>query len=133
MPEDEGTADRLPDNAAVIRDGYMRFRNFEVSTDNHYEHYTEYALSVFCLSGCTTGEEVAYEVVCHCPEYSREVFRESKVGLIRTAGYDVVSDEPPHGHALIKLPSSKPSREDYQKLNAIFDKAKQNPHYEEGS
>ncbi len=133
MTEGEGAAERLPDEAAVIRDGYMRFKNFEVSTDNHYEHYTEYALSVFCSSECATGEEVACEVARHCPEYSREVFRESKAGLIRTIGYDVVQDEPPHAHALIKLPPSKPSREDYQKLNAIFDKAKANPHYEEGS
>ena len=111
----------------------MTFTNFEVSTDNHYEHCNEYALSVFCLSGCTTGEKVAYEVVCNCPEYSREVFRESKVGPIRAIGYDVVPDEPPHGHALVKLPPSKPSREDYKKLNAIFEKPKKNPHYEEGS
>lgn len=133
MTEDEGTADRLPDEAAVIRDGYMRFKNFEISTDNHYEHYTEYALSVFCLPECTTGEEVAHEVARHCPEYSREVFRESKVGPIRTIGYDVVPDEPPYGHALIKLPPSKPSKEDYRKLNEIFAKAKTNPYYEEES
>lgn len=111
----------------------MRFRNFQVSTDNHYEHNTEYALSVFCSPECTTGDEVAREVALHCPEYSREVFRESKVEPIRAVGYAVVPNEPPHAHALIKLPPSRPSKEDWQKLNKVFGKAKENPYYEEGS
>jgi len=106
----------------------MSFKNFTVSTDNHYEHYGEYALSVFCLPGCDKGEEVARQ----CLESNRDVFRESKVGLVRTAGYDVVPNEPPRGHALITLLPSPPSREDWQKLNAIFEKAKDNPYYEEG-
>ena len=106
----------------------MRYKNFTISTDNHYEHYSEYTLSVFCLPECNSGEEVARK----CPEFDRDVFRESTVGLIRTAGYDVEPDEPPYGHALIKLPSSPPpSRQDWQKLNTIFGAPKENPYYEE--
>lgn len=125
MSEDEKATSRLPDEAAAIRAGYMKFKNFEVSTDNHYEHHGEHALSVFCLSDCDEGEEVAR---C-CPDFNRDVFREATVGSIRAVGYNVESNEPPYGHALVKLPSS--SREDWQKLNTVFEKAKENPHYEE--
>jgi hypothetical protein len=52
-------AERLPDDAVVIRDRYMTYIKYRISTETHYDHFDEYALSVFCPSGCGSGEEVA--------------------------------------------------------------------------
>ena len=109
MSEDERAAEHLPDEAMVIRGGYMNYKNFEISIDNHYDHYDEYALSVFCLPECGSGREVASA----CEEFRSDVFRESTVGKIREVGYEVVRDEPPKGHALIKGLPSDPSIEDW--------------------
>ncbi len=116
----------------MIRGGFLSFTNFEVSTYNHYvkSGSSEYALSVFCLPGFDDGDEVARR----CAALNNDKYRESRVGLIREAGYDVVRNEPPPGHALIKLPSP-PSEEGsreywrghWENLKAIFAKAKDNP------
>lgn len=110
----------------------MTFSNFEFSTYNHYVDtgYEEYALSVFCLPG-HDGDEI-----CHrCPALRNDKYRESTVGEVRAAGYEVVPAAPPPGHALIKLPppSSEEEntqaywREHWKKLNAVFGEKKDNP------
>jgi hypothetical protein len=52
------------------------------------------------------------------------------VGKIREAGYDVVQDEPPEGHALIMLPKV-PTDLDYQRISDIFGPPRPNPALED--
>lgn len=125
MSEDERAAERLPDSAVVIRGSYTNYGNYRVSVENHYDNYDEYALSVFCLPGCDSGEEVARD----CCEFHGEVFREATVGQIRAAGYEVVRNEPPLGHALIK--GLTPSRDDWQRLRGVLGDIKTNPYYDD--
>lgn len=101
----------------------MSFSNFEMSTYNHYvkSEYREYALSVFCLTECD-GDEIA-----SLADLRNDKYKESTVGQVRAIGYDVVPDTPPAAHALVKQLPSPPSREDWQKLKAVFSKEKANP------
>ncbi len=101
----------------------MSFSNFEISTYNHYVEsgYEEYALSVFCLPDCN-GDEIAIQ-----SSLRHDKYKKSTVGQIRAVGYEVVPDDPPAAHALVKALPSPPSREDWRKLSEVFSKEKDNP------
>ena len=121
MPEHEDVDPlRLPDAAVVVRGGLMFPADLETGALTHYDEFGRYALSVYSLPG-RTGDEIA--VLVPLPHSK---IRESTVGRLRAAGYEVVPSPGPPGHADLRVPNP-PSRGDWQALDALFDPPRPNP------
>ncbi len=91
-----------------------------LSAQSHFDAEGVYALSVFSLPGLTAGEIAASVPLPH------SMIRESTVGRIRAAGYDVLPSGGPSGHADLVL-TNPPTTHDWQILDRTFDPARQNP------
>lgn len=91
------------------------------------EAYTEYddsghfALSVFSVPG------VGIDELARIANRPNGVIRLTTAGRIRAAGYEVLPDEPPPGHAALQLPNP-PTDTDWETSRAIFDEPIRNPH-----
>lgn len=60
------------------------------------------------------------------PPLAYTKIRETTVGALRAAGYDVIPDEPPPTHALIVL-RRVPADEDYRVVSEVFGEPRENP------
>lgn len=115
MPDSsDGPPDDLPDDAVVVRGGLMLPAGLALSVQSHFDTEGVYALSVFSVPGKTADEIVSGVFLPH------STLRESTVGRLRAAGYDVVSSPGPPGHADLILPNS-PTDDDWQALDETFD------------
>jgi hypothetical protein len=113
------SADPLPDDAVVVRGGYMRSKSLLISATTHYEESrcTEWAWSFWCAPG-KTADEIAAEA-----DFAHDVICESTVGRIRAAGFEVESDSSSDDHCKIKL-SGEPTDADCKRLRDAFDEAR---------
>lgn len=114
----------LPDEALVIRGGLSAP---ETLLKNALEHHDDpanargdFAISAWSLPD-KSGDDLA-----HVASVPHPRIRETTVGRIRAAGYNVVRDEPPEGHALITLPRL-PTDTDYMTISDLFDPPRLNP------
>lgn len=112
--------DRLPDDAVVVRGGLMTAADLERSVQIHFDSEGSYALSVFSVPGARTDAIAVGVPLRHSK------IRQSTVGRVRAAGYDVVSSAGPPGHADLVLPNP-PTDEDWTALDAAFDPPCPNP------
>jgi hypothetical protein len=111
----------LPDDTIVLRGGVMEARDLQVNAFTHYDEVGEYALSVFAVPGADL------ETTARVADRPNAAVRVTTAGRIRAAGYEVVSSEPPAGHADIRLPNP-PTDADWETLRAVFDDPIPNPH-----
>lgn len=72
----------------------------------------------FAISACSLPDTSADDLARTC-RVPHPRIRETTVGRLRAAGYDVVRDEPPEGHALIMLPRL-PTDRDYVSISELF-------------
>jgi hypothetical protein len=122
-PDEEEEA-RLLDEAVVVRGGLSTAETLSKTALAHYDVYDEYAVSVRSAPGMT-ADELAYVK----PPLPQQNLRETTVGALRQAGFDVVRDEPPPKHALIML-EPVPTDDDYLRITAIFGTPRANPAYQ---
>ena len=71
----------------------MNASDLELSAQSHFDTQGFYALSVFSLPG------ISADVIAVRVPLRHSKIRESTVGRIRSAGYEVVSSAGPPGHA----------------------------------
>jgi hypothetical protein len=98
---DSGRTDeqtRLPDEAVVMRFGVSSPDTLRKSALEHHDERGDFAISAFSLA------EACAEDLARLGALPHRRIRETTVGRLRDAGYDVVPDPPPQGHALIMLP-----------------------------
>ena len=98
----------------------MLAADLELSAQAHFDLEGFYALSVFSASGLS-ADEIALRVPLR---HSKS--RQSTVGRIRSAGYDVVRSAGPPGHADLLLPH-RPTDGDWHALDIAFDPPRPNP------
>lgn len=121
MHNDGGVSpDRLPDDAVVVRGGLMLAADLAISAQSHFDIEGVFALSVFSVAGASAATIATTVPLRHSK------IRESTVGRLRSAGFDVVSSPGPPGHADLVL-SSPPTDDDWTKLGAAFDPPRPNP------
>ena len=110
----DAPAEPLPDDAVVVRGGLMLPVDLALGAQTHFDHEGFYAISVFSSPG-RTADEIATSV-----PLPHAAIRESTVGRVRAAGYDVVSSPGPSGHADLVF-STRPTETDWRTLDEIFD------------
>jgi hypothetical protein len=109
----------------------MEWETVQLAAFKHYIHetkeveagkrpYARYALSVQCAPQ-KSADELAEKI-----EGAYGTIRESTVGAIRQAGFDVVERRISDDHCLIVFPGT-PTWNDYRKLDAAFGKPRRNP------
>ena len=114
------TAARLPDAAVIARGGESSPPTLHKSA--LAEHDDSGTLGISAVSRPDmTADEIAF-----LGEIPHPKLRETTVGALRAAGYDVIPDEPPPGHALITLPAI-PADEDYVAISDLFGPTRPNP------
>jgi hypothetical protein len=111
---------RLPDEAVVVRFGVAAPDTLRKSALAQHDETSDFGLSVVSLPG-KSADELARLAGLRHPK-----IRETTVATIRRAGYEVVPDEPPEGHALIMLPRL-PTDDDYQRVSDVFSPPRPNP------
>jgi hypothetical protein len=89
----------------------------------HYDEDGEFAISVRCEAHMTADELAQVP-----PPLPQRQLRETTVGALRKAGFQVRPDEPPPTHALIML-DPFPVDDDYLRITAIFGAPRPNPVY----
>lgn len=109
----------LPDDAVVVRGGYMRNKSLHISATVHFEESgeTEWAWSLWCAPG-KTADGIAAQA-----DFGNDCIRESTVGRIRAAGFAVEQDSDCDDHCKVKLPGP-PSDADCKRLRDAFDEAR---------
>jgi hypothetical protein len=126
--EPRGDPRTLPDEAVVIRGGISTPQTLHKTALAHRDGHADFAIS--CRSLPQMSADDLARVDPPLVRYPR--LRETTVGVLRSAGYDVVRDEPPPAHALIMLPPL-PADEDYLVISASFSEPRENPLYEKES
>jgi hypothetical protein len=119
----EDTEASLPDEAVVIRGGLSSADTLRKTALAHYDDQGAFAISARSLPDMTADELAHVE-----PPLPQPRLRDTTVGALRRAGYDVIPDEPPPAHALIMLPRL-PADEDYVAVSATFAEPRENPAY----
>lgn len=117
--EEEGA--RLPDEAIVTRGGLSTADTLCKTALAHFDVHNEFGISVRCKPPMTADQLALVD-----PPLPQKQLRETTVGALREAGFDVVPDEPPPTHALIML-QPVPTDDDYLRITAIFGQPRQNP------
>lgn len=112
---------RLPDEAVVMRFGLSTPETLHKTALAHHDKAGDFAISARSLPGATADALAKVE-----PRMGHAKLRETTVGALRAAGYDVIRDEPPPAHALIMLPRL-PVDDDYVVVSATFGPARNNP------
>jgi len=112
---------RLPDEAVVMRGGLSTAETLHKNSLAHYDEFAVFAISVRSIGGLTADDLARMD-----PPLAHPRFRETTVGELRVAGYDVIPDEPPPAHALIMLPQL-PADDDYIKISALLSDPRENP------
>jgi hypothetical protein len=120
LPQLDEENDRLPDGAVVIRFGESVPETLRKTALAHHDERGDFAISAVSRAGATADELASLGALAH-PK-----IRETTVGRIRAAGYDVISDELPEGHALIMLPRL-PADDDWTAISDLFDPPRLNP------
>ena len=126
----EGGPDReaLDDDDIVVRGGLMAsdflIRNAE---EHHRNPQTrgEWALSVASLPDCTIDEILEQAV-----RIKNRQCRTTRAGTLREAGYEVVSDRPPHALVMLDGPLTEGT---CRELRALFSVQIDNPYHNERS
>jgi hypothetical protein len=118
----------LPDEAAVIRGGISTPETLHKTALAHRDGHPDFAISCRSLPGMSADDLARVDP----PLVNYPRLRETTVGVLRKAGYDVVRDEPPPSHALITLPTL-PADDDYVAISAAFSEPRENPVYEKGA
>ena len=127
MPVDEAPArerqedDELGDEAVVVRGGLSTAETLFRTAIAHYDAEGEYAISVRSAPGMSADELAKAD-----PPLRHAQIRETTAGAVRQAGFEIVRDEPPPMHALIKL-GSVGADDDYLRITAIFNAPRPNP------
>ena len=121
MESGEKEASPLPIEAVVMRGGLSTPDTPLKTALRHFDLHGEFAISCRSKPRMTADELAAIDPPIPAPR-----MRETTVGVIRGSGYDVVSDEPPPTHALIKLPLV-PADDDYVTISALFSDERPNP------
>jgi hypothetical protein len=98
----------------------MRNKSLLISATRHFEEFGEWAWSFWCAPGKTADE------IAMAADFDNEVIRESTVGRIRQAGFDVESDSASDDHCKVEL-SGPPSAADCRRLRDAFDAARPRP------
>lgn len=114
----------LPDDAVVVRGGVMNPPDLYVNAVTHFQNRGEYCLSVFSIPEMS-ADEIAHVMVNTCDVLRNNKIRESTVGALRAAGYDVVPSDY-YGHADLRL-FSEPSDEHWDRLVTLFAPPRRNP------
>ena len=115
---------RLPDDAVVIRFGLSAPETLRKSALEHHDERGDFAISAFSLPGARAEDLARLGALPH-PR-----IRETTVGRLREAGYDVIPDPPPEGHALIMLPRL-PTHDDWGAVCDTFASPTLNPAVEQ--
>jgi hypothetical protein len=123
-----GDVPPLPDEAVVIRGGISTPETLHKTALAHRDDHPDFAISCRSLPQMSADDLTRVEP----PLVNYPRLRETTVGVLRKAGYDVIRDEPPPAHALIMLPPL-PADEDYLVISAAFSQPRENPVYEKGS
>ena len=110
----------LPDAAVVIRFGLSAPDTLRKTALAHHDERGDFAISAVSLPDADA------EALAHLGALLHPRIRETTVGRIRAAGYDVVPDPPPEGHALIMLPQL-PTDTDWTTISDVFDPPQANP------
>ena len=87
---------------------------------SHFDVEGIYALSVYCAA-----EKTAAEIADRVP-LPHSFVRQSTVGRLRDAGYEVVPSPGPPAHADLVLPDP-PTDVDWEMLDVLFDPPHPNP------
>ena len=97
----------------------MRNKSLLISATTHFEESgeTEWGWSFWCAPGKTADE------IAEAADFDNDAIRESTVGRIREAGFEVVSDSACDDHCKIKL-AGRPSDDDCKRLRDAFDEAR---------
>src|SRR3954453_14452603 len=111
---DAETEISLPEEAVVVRGGLSAAETLAMTAFAHYDVHGDFAISVRSKPGMTADEMAHVE-----PALPQPRLRETTVGDLRAAGYDVVRDEPPPTHALIML-DPFPADDVYVRIASIF-------------
>jgi hypothetical protein len=119
--ESEREAAPLPDEAVVMRFGVSTPETLHKTALAHHDKAGDFAISARSLPGATADALARVE-----PRMGHAKLRETTVGALRAAGYDVIRDEPPPAHALIMLPRL-PADDDYVVVSTTFGPARDNP------
>jgi hypothetical protein len=119
-PDHDEEPPRLPDEAVVVRGGESSARTLHKSALDHHDKRGDFAISVASLPDMSADD---LAVVAQIPHPK---IRETTVGVIRHAGYNVVRDEPPEGHALITLPRL-PADTDFVTIADLLGPTRVNP------
>lgn len=98
----------------------MLSADLALGAQSHFDREGFHALSVYSSPG-RTADEIATSV-----PLPHSTIRESTVGRVRAAGYDVVPSPGPPGHADLVFPAA-PTEDDWQTLDEIFDSPRPNP------
>jgi len=124
----EEAGSRLPDEAVVMRGGRSRPDTLSKTALAHYDECGDFAISVRSRPGATADDLARVDP----PMITYARLRETTVGALRAAGYNVIPDEPPPAHALIMLPRL-PTDEDYEAVSTAFGEPRANPVYQKGA
>jgi hypothetical protein len=114
----------LPDEAVVVRGGLSSPMTLAKNALGHHDDPAN-VRGDFAISACSLPNMSA-EDLARIGQVPHPRIRETTVGRLRAAGYDVIRDEPPQGHALIMLPRL-PTDRDYVTISALFDPPRLNP------
>jgi hypothetical protein len=113
---------RFSDEAVVMRGGLSAPDTLAKTALAHFDTYGEFAISCRSKMGMSADELAAVDP----PLVQYPWIRETTAGELRSAGYDVVPDEPPPAHALIMLPRI-PTDDDYVRIEATLSEQRPNP------
>lgn len=119
-PDPDQEPPRLPHEAVVVRFGASLPDTLRKTVLAHHDERSDFAISCVSLPDRSADDLARLGALPH-PK-----IRETTVGMLREAGYDVVRDEPPEGHALVTLPRL-PTDEDYVTISNLFGPPRLNP------
>lgn len=117
MDDRNPQADELPDDCLVVRGGFMRNKALKISAATHYDEYDEWAWSFWACPGKTADEIAAVA------DFDNDHIRESTIGRLREAGFEVVPDSDDDDHATVRL-DGEPDDATCKRLRDAFDEAR---------
>jgi hypothetical protein len=118
LPPEPNDSDRLPDDAVVVRGGYMRNKSLKISAQVHCDETGgEYGWCFWCCPG-KTADEIARDA-----DFDADVIRTSTVGRIRLAGFEIAPDRDEDDHVVVAL-SGEPDSGVCKRLRDAFDEAR---------
>jgi hypothetical protein len=116
-------AGELPDEAVVVRGGFMGIKSLIRSAYRHFDDPRtpdEFAWSFWSGPG-KTADEIARDAT-----FENDHIRESTVGRMRAAGFYPEQDSTRSDHVKVTLPGP-PTSDDCERLRSCFGEARPRP------